>query len=74
MFTPGHEYFEAILVAPWYAIGGDHTRTAVTNLSMKFPGMDPNVKILKQPKQVQKMGKINAQEILGPTDSIRARE
>ena len=39
MFQEGHEFYKAIMASPLYAVGGDHTRTAVTNLNQQFPHM-----------------------------------
>ena len=37
MFTDGHQFYEDVMGMVKYAIGGDHTRFAVTQLSQEFP-------------------------------------
>ena len=37
MFQEGTEFHNAIMSSPLLAIGGDHTRSAVTNLNLKYP-------------------------------------
>ena len=37
MFTEGHAFYNAVMVEPKYAVGGDHTRSAVTELGKQFP-------------------------------------
>ena len=37
MFTLGHQFYADVMAEPKYAIGGDHTRTAVTELHEEFP-------------------------------------
>ena len=37
MFTAGHAFHTAVMAEPKYAVGGDHTRTAVTELHQEYP-------------------------------------
>ena len=40
MFAPGADYHGRVMVQPMYAIGGDHTRTAVAELHEEYPAQE----------------------------------
>jgi hypothetical protein len=39
MFSPGHDFYKRAMAQKKYALGGDHTRSAVTDLNKAYPAV-----------------------------------